>query len=122
MTTHKIETVEDLKAHLYLAMQLEHATIPPYLTALYSIKHGSNMDAVKVLRVIAVEEMLHLTIAANLMRPLLLQVAKLIDHRPGALILSGLLDDEADEVAAAFAPLQEQRRLSDRGWTALLLS
>ena len=62
------------------------------------------------------------TIAANLMRPLLLQVAKLIDHRPGALILSGLLADEADEVAAAFAPLQEQRRLSDRGWTALLLS
>jgi hypothetical protein len=67
MTTSKIESVEDLKAHLYLAMQLEHATIPPYLTALYSIKHGANMDAVKVLRVIAVEEMLHLTLAANLM-------------------------------------------------------
>ncbi len=62
------------------------------------------------------------TIAANLMRPLLLQVAKLIDHRPNGLILSGLLDHEADEVAAAFAPLQEQRRLSDRGWTALLLT
>jgi len=62
------------------------------------------------------------TIAANLMRPLLLQVAKLIDHRPKALILSGLLDPEAGEVAAAFEPLQEQRRLSDRGWTALLLS
>jgi len=62
------------------------------------------------------------TIAANLMRPLLLRVAELIDHRPDALILSGLLDHEADEVAAAFAPLQEQRRLSDRGWTALLLS
>jgi ribosomal protein L11 methyltransferase len=61
-------------------------------------------------------------VAANLMRPLLLQVAKLIDHRPKALILSGLLDHEADEVAAAFAPLQEQRRLSDRGWTALLLT
>ena len=67
MTTNKIESIEELKAHLYLAMQLEHATIPPYLTALYSIKHGTNMDAVKVLRVIAVEEMLHLTIAANLM-------------------------------------------------------
>lgn len=62
------------------------------------------------------------TIAANLMRPLLLQVAQLIDHRPKALILSGLLDHEADEVAAAFAPLEEQRRLSDRGWTALLLT
>jgi hypothetical protein len=67
MTTAEIENIEELKAHLYLAMQLEHATIPPYLTALYSIKHGTNMDAMKVLRVIAVEEMLHLTIAANLM-------------------------------------------------------
>jgi ribosomal protein L11 methyltransferase len=61
-------------------------------------------------------------VAANLMRPLLLQVATLIDHRPSALILSGLLDHEADEVAAAFTPLREQRRLSDRGWTALLLT
>jgi hypothetical protein len=35
--------------------------------------------------------------------------------------LSGVLDQEADEVAAAFAPLSEQRRLSSQGWTALLL-
>jgi len=61
-------------------------------------------------------------IAANLMRPLLLRVAELIDARPDALILSGLLDHEADEVAAAFSPLVERRRLSDRGWTALLLT
>lgn len=61
-------------------------------------------------------------IAANLMRPLLLRVAELLDQRPSALILSGLLDHEADEVAAAFAPLTERRRLSDRGWTALLLT
>lgn len=60
-------------------------------------------------------------IAANLMRPLLLRVAELIDARPHALILSGLLDHEADEVAAAFAPLVERRRLSDRGWSALQL-
>jgi hypothetical protein len=38
------------------------------------------------------------------------------------LIASGLLDEEADEVAAAFAPLGERRRLSLRGWTALLLA
>jgi len=37
------------------------------------------------------------------------------------LIASGLLDHEADEVAAAFAPLAERRRLSMKGWTALLL-
>jgi ribosomal protein L11 methyltransferase len=61
-------------------------------------------------------------VAANLMRPLLLRVAELIDSRPEALILSGLLDHEADEVAAAFAPLTERRRLSDRGWSALLLT
>jgi ribosomal protein L11 methyltransferase len=60
-------------------------------------------------------------VAANLMRPLLLRVAELIDQRPRALILSGLLDEEADEVAAAFAPLGERQRLSDKGWTALLL-
>ena len=60
------------------------------------------------------------TVAANLMRPLLLQLAPRLE-RPAALILSGLLDGEADEVAAAFAPLRETRRLSDKGWTALLL-
>jgi ribosomal protein L11 methyltransferase len=60
-------------------------------------------------------------VAANLMRPLLLRVAELMTARPRALILSGLLDHEADEVAAAFAPLEERRRLSMKGWSALLL-
>jgi ribosomal protein L11 methyltransferase len=60
-------------------------------------------------------------VAANLMRPLLLHVAEQMDGRPRALILSGLLDHEADEVAAAFAPMAERRRLSLKGWTALLL-
>jgi ribosomal protein L11 methyltransferase len=61
-------------------------------------------------------------VAANLMRPLLLQVAsRMAPPLPRALILSGLLDQEADEVAAAFAPLEEARRLSMKGWTALLL-
>jgi ribosomal protein L11 methyltransferase len=62
------------------------------------------------------------TVAANLMRPLLLDVAERMDHRPDALILSGLLEHEADEVAAAFRPLVERRRLSSLGWSALLLS
>jgi ribosomal protein L11 methyltransferase len=61
-------------------------------------------------------------VTANLMRPLLLRVAELIEHEPRALVLSGLLDHEADEVAAAYAPMREQRRLSDKGWTAVLLS
>jgi ribosomal protein L11 methyltransferase len=60
-------------------------------------------------------------IVANLMRPLLLEVASRMERRPDALILSGLLDEEADEVAAAFAPLRERERRSMQGWTALLL-
>jgi ribosomal protein L11 methyltransferase len=60
-------------------------------------------------------------VAANLMRPLLLQVASRMSARPQSLIVSGLLDPEADEVAAAFAPLTERRRLSMNGWTALRL-
>jgi ribosomal protein L11 methyltransferase len=61
-------------------------------------------------------------VAANLMRPLLLHLARAMEEPPGAMVASGLLDQEADEVAAAFAPLRERRRLSERGWTALLLS
>jgi ribosomal protein L11 methyltransferase len=62
------------------------------------------------------------TVTANLMRPLLLRLASLIEEHPETLIVSGLLDDEADEVAAAFAPLEERRRLTSGGWSALLLS
>ena len=62
-------------------------------------------------------------VAANLMRPLLLRVAEQwAGELPPALIISGLLDHEAGEVAAALAPLREQRRLSRHGWSALLLT
>jgi ribosomal protein L11 methyltransferase len=65
------------------------------------------------------------TVAANLVRPLLLDVAGRVERRPAALILSGLLDEEADEVAAEFAralfPLAERERRSAHGWTAVLL-
>jgi len=66
---------------------------------------------------------------ANLIRPLLLRVAELwggeagqLPEQPEALIVSGLLDGEEDEVAAAFASLRERRRLRLQGWSALLLT
>jgi hypothetical protein len=66
-----ITTIEALHCQLYAAMQLEHATIPVYLTAFYSVittdAPVTNIDVQQILRVIVVEEMLHLTIAANLM-------------------------------------------------------
>jgi hypothetical protein len=67
VTTSKITTREELIAYLYAALRLEHATLPPYLTALYSLHPGSNSAAWHILRVVAVEEMLHLSLAANVM-------------------------------------------------------
>lgn len=60
-------------------------------------------------------------VVANLMLPLLLRVAGLMEELPPALVISGLLDHEADQAAQAFAPLAEADRRSLSGWTALLL-
>ena len=60
-----IQTVDDLHYYLIQAMKIEHATLPPYITALYSLKPGTNIEAFQILRSVAVEEMLHLTLAAN---------------------------------------------------------
>lgn len=67
MALHQIKDLTELHRHLQAALQLEHATIPPYLTALYSIRPGTNSEAYHILRVVAVEEMLHLTLAANIL-------------------------------------------------------
>lgn len=67
MSLSPIESVDELCNHLHAAVQLEHATIPPYLTALYSIVPGTNSDAVHAIRAVVVEEMLHLTLAANVL-------------------------------------------------------
>jgi hypothetical protein len=65
--TPKITSYDELITYLEAALRLEHATIPPYLTALYSLRAGSNSPAWHILRVVAVEEMLHLTLVANVM-------------------------------------------------------
>jgi ferritin-like protein len=65
--TSKITNYDELIKYLKAALVLEHATIPPYLTALYSLRAGSNSPAWHILRVVAVEEMLHLTLVANVM-------------------------------------------------------
>ncbi len=61
-----IETVDDLRAHLELAIQVELSTVPPYLYAKYSIEN-QRCDAAMLLRSIVTEEMLHATLAANLL-------------------------------------------------------
>lgn len=67
MTAPTINNRDDLISYLHAAMALEHATIPPYLTAYYSIQSTTNSDAAHIIRVAAVEEMLHLTLVANVL-------------------------------------------------------
>ncbi|WP_298487037.1 ferritin-like protein [uncultured Maribacter sp.] len=62
-----------LQELLQLAILIEHSTIPPYLTALYSIKNGTNEWASQVVRSIAVEEMLHMIMVCNVMNAMDIQ-------------------------------------------------
>lgn len=60
-----IDTLESLHRHLQTALQIEHATIPTYLTALYSLKDGRNPEAFEVIQSVVMEEMLHMVLVAN---------------------------------------------------------
>ncbi len=64
-TTHA--TLEGVRTLLQGAIQLEHATLPPYLCALYSIIPGSNPECVEIIKSVFVEEMLHMALAANVL-------------------------------------------------------
>jgi len=66
-------------------------------------------------------------VLANLLGPLLRRLAEVGFHGnegPGALIASGLLVTEADDIAAAFArrELAERSRRTDGEWAALLFA
>jgi ribosomal protein L11 methyltransferase len=64
------------------------------------------------------------TIAANLLRPLLLELARALGEGPTQLVAGGLLAEEADEVAAAFAArgLGQAARRTQGDWAAILLT
>lgn len=63
------------------------------------------------------------TVLANLVRPLLLEVAGRLERVPERLLASGLLHAEVDEVAGAFAArgLRLHERRDGAGWSAILL-
>lgn len=66
----KLDYKAFLQEFLQLAILIEHSTIPPYLTALYSIKDGTNALAGQIIRSVAVEEMLHMIMVCNVMNSL----------------------------------------------------
>ena len=62
------------------------------------------------------------TVTANLVRSLLLELGRRMPESPETMIVSGLLEGEEDEAAAAFEQMRERRRLRLHGWSALLLT
>jgi hypothetical protein len=76
-------------AALQAAIELEHATIPPYLYALYSLGSGANSAVADIIRSVVAEEMLHLTQVANILNALggnpVFDSPSLIPHYPGPL-------------------------------------
>lgn len=62
-----IDDLANLRRMLQLAIELEHATIPPYLCALFSIKPGRNAEVARLIRGVVTEEMLHMALACNLL-------------------------------------------------------
>jgi hypothetical protein len=80
--------LEWLKRSLQAALELEFSTIPPYLTAYWSIKRSSDPSA-RSIREVFVEEMLHLGICCNLLAAIggqpVLNTADVIPRYPGPL-------------------------------------
>lgn len=58
---------KDLEKALQAAIELEHATMPPYLYAYYSLG-DSNPDIKDILRSIVIDEMTHMLLAGNLLK------------------------------------------------------
>jgi Ferritin-like len=52
------------------AIGLEHATMPPYLTAMLSFQPGTNSEIWSIIHSVVIDEMLHMTIACNLLNAL----------------------------------------------------
>ena len=58
---------DELGVYLQKAIMLEHSTIPPYLTAMFSLRTGTNAPIARQIHEIVIEEMLHMAIAANIL-------------------------------------------------------
>nr|XP_039261280.1 uncharacterized protein LOC120337531 [Styela clava] len=61
--------LEDIRRHLHKAVMLELSTIPPYVTAWLSLKteYGRNKEVADILKSVFNEEMLHMSLAGNVL-------------------------------------------------------
>jgi Ferritin-like len=66
----KLATVNDAQSLLQKAVGVEFGTLPPYLYALYSIRPGTNPEASQRIKAIALQEMIHMCLACNILNAL----------------------------------------------------
>jgi hypothetical protein len=62
-----IDTPDALRTVLQQALLVEQATIPPYLTTLFSIKANRNTEIADIIDSVVREEMLHLALVGNIL-------------------------------------------------------
>lgn len=62
-----MDSIADLRSALQTAIELEHATIPPYLTANFTLFETGNDQISGIIGSVLGEEMLHLSIACNVL-------------------------------------------------------
>jgi rubrerythrin len=62
-----LESLDGVRTGLQNAVRLEHATIPTYLYALFSLKPGTNGEIAGLIESIVAEEMAHMALAANVL-------------------------------------------------------
>jgi hypothetical protein len=89
-------TLENVRTLLQSALELEHATIPPYLYALYSLGTASNQDVAGIIHSVVMQEMLHMNLAANVLNAIggspVLDTPQSVPHYPGP--LPGMVQDQ----------------------------
>ena len=62
-----LRTLQDAQSQLQTAIGVEFGTLPPYLYALFSIPPGENEKSANRIKAVALEEMVHMCLACNIL-------------------------------------------------------
>jgi len=106
ITSRAADGLDGLRSALQSAIELEHATLPPYLYALYSIKPGTNNRVAAIIRSVAMEEMLHLALCCNLLNAI--GGAPSLDRSDFIPVYPGPLPGAVAEIDVPLAPVSKQ--------------
>lgn len=63
----ELDTIDGLRTAVQAAVELEHATIPPYLYAYYSLDQAKNPQIAGLIHSVMHQEMAHMALAANIL-------------------------------------------------------